>query len=70
MISKELLDILACPQCKSEKKEIKEDGEEVITPIDLVYDENKQTLTCHQCRLIFSIKDDIPVMLIDEAEKF
>ena len=70
MISKELLDILACPQCKGEKKEVNESGEEVTTSVDLEYNEEKQTLTCHQCRLIFSIKDDIPVMLIDEAEKF
>ncbi len=50
-ISKELLEILACPKCKG----------------DLVYDEKKDTLTCHACKLVYLIKDDIPVMLIDEA---
>ena len=52
-IDKELLDILACPKCKGEVK---------LT-------EEKDGLTCDACRLKYPIKDDIPVMLIDEAEK-
>ena len=31
------------------------------------YDEEKQRLVCRHCKLIYPIKDDIPVMLIDEA---
>ncbi len=54
MLSKELLEILACPKCKGE----------------LEYDTEHQKLICHTCRLKYDIKDDIPVMLIDEAEKF
>jgi uncharacterized protein YbaR (Trm112 family) len=54
MLDKELLDILACPQCKG----------------DLDYDQENQKLTCPACRLRYPIKDDIPIMLIDEAEKF
>ncbi len=55
MLSKELLDILACPQCKG----------------DLDYDMQKNKLICHKCRLRFSILDeDIPDMLIEDAEKF
>ncbi len=54
MIKKELLDILACPKCKG----------------DLKFDEEKNKLVCHKCRLRYIIKDDIPVMLIDEAERF
>jgi uncharacterized protein YbaR (Trm112 family) len=54
MLSKELLEILACPQCKG----------------DLNYDQEANVLICPQCRLKYAIKDDIPVMLIDEAEKF
>lgn len=50
-ISKELLEILACPKCKG----------------DLTYDEKKDTLTCRGCKLVYLIKDDIPIMLIDEA---
>ena len=50
-ISKELLDILACPKCK---------GEVRLT-------EKQDGLVCNACKLMYAIKDDIPVMLIDEA---
>ncbi len=53
MISKELLDILACPKCKG--------------PVELT--EEKNGLVCKSCRLLYEIRDDIPVMLIDEAKK-
>ena len=51
MIDKKLLDILACPLCKSR----------------LIYNKANQELICRADRLAFSIKDDIPVMLEDEA---
>lgn len=54
MLDQELLDILACPQCKG----------------DLEYDKENQKLICNKCRFKYDIKDDIPIMLIDEAEKF
>ncbi|HDN58719.1 MAG: Trm112 family protein [Candidatus Neomarinimicrobiota bacterium] len=54
MLSKELLEILACPKCKG----------------DLIYDEENQWLICENCRLRYPIKDDIPIMIIEEAEKF
>ena len=50
-VDRELLEILACPSCK--------------TPVRLVND--GQGLKCDQCRRVYPIKDDIPVMLIDEA---
>lgn len=53
MINKDLLDILACPKCKG--------------PITLNDDANG--LICGQCRLLYEIIDDIPVMLIDKAKK-
>jgi uncharacterized protein len=53
-LSPELLAILVCPACKG----------------DLAYDGGAQTLTCGACRLRYKIVDDIPVMLVDEAEKF
>ena len=53
MIDKELLDILACPKCKG----------------DVHLTENKDGLTCDACKLTYPIKDDIPIMLIDEAIK-
>ncbi len=46
-----LLDILVCPLCKS----------------PLVYRKAEQELVCKADRLAFAIKDDIPVMLADEA---
>jgi uncharacterized protein YbaR (Trm112 family) len=54
MISDDLLDILVCPKCKN----------------DIEYDEENSKLICHDCRLKYDIKDDIPIMLIDEAESF
>ena len=56
-IKKELLDILACPKCVREPDC---DGK-------LEYSDAKQQLICHHCKLIYPIKDDIPVMLIDKA---
>jgi len=50
-ISKDLLDILACPKCKGE----------------IHLNEKGDGLVCDACRLVYQIKDDIPVMLIDEA---
>ncbi len=50
-ISKELLDILACPKCKG----------------DIRLTEKEDGLICDTCKLLYPIKDDIPVMLIDEA---
>jgi hypothetical protein len=52
-IDKDLLDILACPQCK---------GDVVLTP-------KGDGLVCKKCKLVYEIKDDIPIMLIDEAKK-
>jgi len=52
-IDKELLDIIACPKCKG----------------DVKLTENKDGLICDACKLKYPVKDDIPVMLIDEAEK-
>ena len=51
-ISKELLEILACPKCKG----------------DIRLNEAGDGLICDQCRLVYEIKDDIHIMLIDEAK--
>lgn len=66
MLNKDLLDILACPKCKGEKKA--EDGS--VEQTDLEYDEGGKLLICNNCRLKYRIENDIPVMLIDEAESF
>lgn len=54
MLDQKLLAILACPKCKG----------------DLEYRSDNDQLVCNTCRLIYSIEDDIPIMLIDKAEKF
>jgi uncharacterized protein YbaR (Trm112 family) len=51
-ISKELLDILACPKCKG----------------DIYLNDSQDGLICDKCKLLYEIKDDIPIMLIDEAK--
>jgi uncharacterized protein YbaR (Trm112 family) len=51
-VNPELLKILVCPLCKA--------------PVSLV--EGGQGLKCSQCRRVYPIRDDIPVMLISEAK--
>lgn len=50
MLPKELLDIMCCPKCHS----------------DLVYMPEEDTLTCSKCNKIYPIKNDIPIMLVDD----
>ena len=50
-VDPELLKILVCPVCKTP-----------VTPTT-----NQQGLRCATCRRIYPIRDDIPVMLVDEA---
>jgi uncharacterized protein len=49
----DLLAILACPNCRGE--------------VD--YKEAEQIIECRECHYRYPVRDDIPVMLIDEAEK-
>ena len=53
MIDQQLLDILACPDCKS----------------DIYYNKTNERLICKNtaCRKSYEIREDIPIMLIDEA---
>ena len=51
-ISKDLLEILVCPLCKA--------------PVEMKPDQSG--LKCVQCKRVYPIRDDIPVMLIDEAK--
>lgn len=55
MLDEDLLKILACPKCKG----------------DLIYLKDtsiiKEGLFCPNCKLLYPIKDDIPIMLIEEA---
>ena len=51
-ISKDLLDILVCPVCKA--------------TLDMKADQSG--LKCVECHRVYPIRDDIPVMLVDEAK--
>jgi hypothetical protein len=53
-INKELLEILACPKCKG----------------DIKLNDTEDGLICENCRLIYEIRDEIPIMLIDEAKSY
>lgn len=52
MLDERLLEILVCPKCKGE----------------LEYRTEPEELVCDACALRYEVKDDIPVMLIDEAK--
>ncbi len=53
-VDKELLEILACPNCRG----------------DVEYHEDEEIIACvGTCRYRYPVKDDIPVMLVDEAIK-
>ena len=52
MISQDLLDILVCPACKKPLIHRTEDGE---------------SLKCSECRRVYPVRDNIPIMLIDQA---
>lgn len=51
MIPADLLEILVCPACKQ----------------PLEYREKPESLKCRQCRRVYPVKDDIPILLLDEA---
>lgn len=53
MLNQDLLKILACPNCKGPVK----------------YEGDDKGLSCGKCLLLYPIKDGIPVMLVDEAQK-
>lgn len=50
-LNKELLDILACPKCKS----------------DLELTRPEDGLICASCKVVYPIKEEIPIMLMNEA---
>ena len=51
MIAKELLEILVCPACHGA----------------LVLRESPESLKCQQCHRVYPVRDNIPIMLIDQA---
>jgi len=52
-MEKDILQILACPECKRKLKLV----------------ENEK-LICENCRLIFKIENEIPILLTEKANKF
>lgn len=53
-LNPELLEILRCPKCKSK--------------VELKADESGLRCANPECRLVYPIREDIPVMLVEEAE--
>jgi len=51
-LDEKLLQLIACPKCKKELK----------------YLEEKNKLVCENCRVYYPVKDEIPVLLIEEAK--
>jgi uncharacterized protein len=51
MIPQDLLDILVCPACKK----------------PLVQKENGESLKCRECKRVYPVRDNIPILLVDEA---
>jgi uncharacterized protein len=51
-LAPELKEILACPKCKG----------------DLEFHEDRGEIHCTRCRLVYEIRDGIPVMLVEEAK--
>ena len=54
VLAKELLSVLACPKCKG----------------DVKYDRKAKKIVCNKCKLRYPVIDEIPDMLIEDAEKF
>jgi len=52
-LNKKLLEILACPQCHGAVR----------------WDEKLGGIICNQCKLLYEVKNDIPIMLLEEAKK-
>jgi uncharacterized protein len=53
MIPQDLLGILVCPACKK--------------PLVLLTKDSSETLKCGQCRRVYPVRDNIPILLLDEA---
>jgi uncharacterized protein YbaR (Trm112 family) len=51
----QLLEIIVCPACRSD--------------LDLVQTEGAAELVCQGCGLAYPVRDDIPVLLVDEARR-
>ncbi len=53
-INKKLIEVICCPVCRGNLKE----------------DENGKFLICNNCKIKYPVKDDIPVLIVDEGIGF
>ena len=53
MIPQDLLDILVCPLCKK--------------PLVVLTKDDSESLKCGECRRVYPVRDNIPILLVDEA---
>jgi uncharacterized protein len=53
MVPQDLLDILVCPLCKQ--------------PLVLRTNDGGESLKCGECRRVYPVRDNIPILLVDEA---
>ena len=53
MIPQDLLDILVCPLCKK--------------PLVVLTKDGSENLKCGECRRVYPVRDNIPILLVDEA---
>jgi hypothetical protein len=52
-LNKKLLEIMACPQCHGNVR----------------WDEKLSGIVCEKCKLLYEVKNDIPIMLVEEAKQ-
>jgi hypothetical protein len=52
-LNKKLLEIMACPQCHG----------------NVCWDEKLSGIVCEKCKLLYEVKNDIPIMLVEEAKQ-
>ncbi len=59
MVDQKLLEILVCPKCKNE-----------LEYKPLPDDDRRGELVCHVCELAYSVQDNIPIMIIEQAKPY
>ena len=58
MVPQDLLDILVCPACKNPL---------VLQTLVLQTKNGGESLKCGACRRVYPVRDNIPILLVDEA---
>lgn len=68
-VHQKLLDVLVCPACKGELQQVRGQGDDASSPAPPSSTSALVALDCRQCRLRFPVVDEIPVMLLDQAQR-